>query len=233
MNSSTSTTRPLTKADFKVPALLLALSLVPTLGGVARLLSLSGDAAVTPEAARFLQAPIPVVIHVISATTYCLLGAFQFSRGFRLRWSGWHRRMGRLLVLCGLLTGMTGLWMTVFYTIPPSLQGPLLYAVRLAVATLMVAAIVIAWTSILRRDVARHEAFMIRAYALGQGAGTQVLTLLPWMLIAGEAGGLTRDLLMTLAWAINIVVAESIIRQRTNLLTKGTSALSLRTSRAQ
>src|SRR5688572_18637057 len=58
------------------------------------------------------------------------------------------------------------------------------------------------------------RAFMIRAYALGQGAGTQVLVLLPWMLLSGESGGLTRDLLMTLSWAINIVVAESIIRFR-------------------
>jgi hypothetical protein len=78
----------------------------------------------------------------------------------------------------------------------------------------MVASILIAWSSILRREVAGHEAFMIRAYALGQGAGTQVLVLMPWMLISGESGGLTRDLLMTLAWGINVVVAEWIIRSR-------------------
>jgi hypothetical protein len=34
------------------------------------------------------------------------------------------------------------------------------------------------------------------------------------MLLSGESGGLTRDLLMTLSWAINIAVAESIIRYR-------------------
>lgn len=203
--------KKLTKTDFKVPALLLVLSLVPTLGGIARLASLSGEA---PEDTRFLQAPVPILLHVISATLFCLLGAFQFSSGFRLRWPGLHRRAGRWLALCGLLTGATGLWMTAFYPIPTSLQGPLLYGVRLAVASAMMASLLIAWRSILRRDVARHEAFMIRAYALGQGAGTQVLVLLPWMLLSGESGGLTRDLLMTLSWAINIVVAESIIRYR-------------------
>jgi hypothetical protein len=201
----------LTKADLQIPALLLALSLVPSLGGVARLASLSGDA---PGDARFLQAPLPVLLHVISATLYCLLGAFQFSSGFRLRWPNLHRHAGRWLALCGLLAGATGFWMTAFYPIPTSLQGPLLHAVRLAVASAMVASLLIAWRSILRRDLPRHEAFMIRAYALGQGAGTQVLVLLPWMLISGESGGLTRDLLMTLSWAINIAVAESIIRYR-------------------
>jgi hypothetical protein len=34
------------------------------------------------------------------------------------------------------------------------------------------------------------------------------------MSITGQSEGLTRDLLMTLAWAINIVVAESIISKR-------------------
>ena len=194
------------------PALLLALSLVPTLGGIARLASLSGSAPATPEDARFLDAPTPVLVHVLSATIYCLLGAFQFSPGIRLRWPGLHRRAGKVLTLCGLLAALTGLWMTAFYAIPSNLQGPLLYWVRLAVACAMLASILIGWASILRKDVARHEAFMIRAYALGQGAGTQVLVLLPWMLISGESGGVTRDLLMTVAWAINIAVTEAIIR---------------------
>jgi hypothetical protein len=34
------------------------------------------------------------------------------------------------------------------------------------------------------------------------------------MLISGESGGLTRDLLMTLSWTINVVVAESLINSR-------------------
>jgi hypothetical protein len=206
--------KKLTRADWKIPALLLGLSIVPTLGGVMRFLSISGDAAVSPDNARFLAAPVPVIIHVIGATLYSLLGAFQFSAGFRLRWPGFHRRAGRVLAVCGLLVGVTGLWMTAFYPIPTDLQGPFLLGVRLVVAAAMVASILIAWSSILRREVARHEAFMIRAYALAQGAGTQVLVLGPWMLLTGETGGSTRDLLMTVAWGINIVVAEMIIRAR-------------------
>lgn len=216
--------KKLTKSDLIIPALLIALSLVPTFGGVARLASLSGNAVAAPEDARFLDAPAPVVIHVLSATLYCLLGAFQFSSSFRLRWPGAHRRAGKLLAVCGILAGLTGVWMTVFYAIPPSLQGSILYAVRLAVASAMVVSIFIGWSSILRRAVARHEAFMIRAYALGQGAGTQVFVLGPWMLISGETGGLTRDLLMTLAWVINIAAAESIIRLRTRT---GSSAVGM------
>lgn len=206
--------RSLTKADFKVPGLLLLLSLVPMLGGVMRLTNLTGGAAGTAEHARFAAAPGPILVHVLGATTYCVLGAFQFSSAFRKRFPLWHRRAGKVLVLSGLLAGVSGLWMTAFYAIPTGMQGSILYGVRLVVGVAMVVSLLIGWLGILRRNVARHEAFMIRAYALGQGAGTQVLVLLPWMLLSGQSTGLTRDLLMTLSWTINVVVAESIINFR-------------------
>jgi hypothetical protein len=52
---------------------------------------------------------------------------------------------------------------------------------------------------------------MIRAYALGQGAGTQVIISLPWFLMVGEPTGFFRDVLMTMGWAINILIAERVI----------------------
>lgn len=207
--------RALTKRDFKVPALLIALSIVPIVGGVVRFMSLSANALHKTEDARFIHAPAPVVLHIASATLFCVIGAFQLAPAFRLRWPGVHRRAGKLVAACGLVAGATGLWMTAFYAIPASMQGPLLYGVRLAVGAAMIAAILVSWSSILRRNVARHEAFMIRAYALGQGAGTQVLVLAPWMILSGESGGPTRDVLMTLSWAINLFVAELFIRSRT------------------
>jgi Predicted membrane protein (DUF2306) len=211
MKTRNTITRPLTRADLAIPTLLVVLSLVPMVGGIARFVTMSPSATVTLENARFVHSPVPIILHVVSATLYSILGAFQFSKRFRLRWPGLHRRAGRFLVACGLTAGVTGLWMTLLYDIPVYHQGPLLYAVRLLVGTGMLVSIVIAWRSILRRDVGRHEAFMVRAYALGQGAGTQVLVLLPWMLITGQSEGLVRDLLMTLSWVINVVIAEVVI----------------------
>lgn len=208
----------LSKSDYLVPAALIALSVIPTIGGVVRLMSVAKDTVVTEDNARFLHAPTPVVIHVLSATLFCLLGAFQFTRGYRARWPAWHRGAGKVLGVAGLAAGLTGLWMTLTYRIPTAMQGPILYWARLAVGSGMLACLVVGWSSILKRQVARHEAFMIRAYALGQGAGMQAVVALPWMLITGVSTGLTRDLLLTLAWLINIVAAELIIRHRTTRL---------------
>jgi hypothetical protein len=65
--------------------------------------------------------------------------------------------------------------------------------------------------SILKREFAQHQEWMIRAYALGQGAGTQALIAIPWLITVGEPSGLTRDILMTAAWVINMAVSEWII----------------------
>ena len=65
-----------------------------------------------------------------------------------------------------------------------------------------------------RRDFTSHGAWMTRAYAIGLGAGTQVLTHIPWFVLAGtRPGELPRAVMMGAGWAINVVVAEWIIRR--------------------
>jgi hypothetical protein len=107
-----------TKSDWLIPAALIALSMVPAVAGIVRLAQLAGGAAITPENARFFAAPLPVVLHIPAVIVYSILGAFQFSPGFRRRHRGWHRAAGRVLVPCGLLVALSGLWMAHFYPWP-------------------------------------------------------------------------------------------------------------------
>jgi hypothetical protein len=108
---------------------------------------------------------------------------------------------------------MSGLWMTLFY---PGANGTseLLYALRLGFGSAMVASIVLGVITIRRGDVRQHRAWMTRGYALGLGAGTQVVTLAAGELILGPPGELSRALLMGAAWVINLAVAEWAIRKR-------------------
>jgi uncharacterized membrane protein len=194
-------------------AALLLLSAIPLAAGAYRLTQLASGVEITPANARFFASPVPVVVHIVSAFVYATLGAFQFAPGFRRRRPGWHRVAGRLLVGCGLLVGLSGLWMTLFYPWPAG-DGPLLYAFRLLLGSAMVASIVLGFAAIRRGEVMRHRAWMTRGYALGLGAGTQVLTLAAGELIAGPPGEVSRALLMGAAWVINLAVAEWAIRKR-------------------
>ena len=67
------------KADWLIPAGLIALSFIPTVAGIFRLVQLGGGAEITPDNARFFAAPLPVVLHILSAVIFCILGAFQFA----------------------------------------------------------------------------------------------------------------------------------------------------------
>jgi uncharacterized membrane protein len=204
------------RSDWMIPTLLILLSLVPAIAGTARLAELAGNAEVTPANARFFAQPIPVVLHVLAVIPYSILGAFQFSPGFRRRNRPWHRAAGRVLGVCGLVAAMTGLWMVHFYPWPEG-DGTGVYLERLVFGTAMVASIVLGMDAVRRRDFKAHGAWMIRAYAIGLGAGTQVLTHLPWFILAdGRPGETARAVMMGAGWAINVVVAEWIIRRGTS-----------------
>jgi uncharacterized membrane protein len=207
-------TTPSRRSDWVVPGALILLSLVPAVAGTARLAQLAGGAEVTTANARFFAQPIPVVLHILSVIPYAMVGAFQFSRGFRRRNRPWHRAAGRVLGVFGLVAALTGLWMAHFYPWPEG-DGVGVYVERLVFGTAMILSIVLGIVAVRRRDFVSHGAWMTRAYAIGLGAGTQVLTHLPWfILVDGKPGESARTVMMGAGWVINVVVAEWIIRRR-------------------
>ncbi|SDL99664.1 Predicted membrane protein [Arthrobacter sp. ov407] len=200
------------RPQWPVPAGLILLSLIPVIAGAARLTELTGGAVVTAQNARFFASPVPVVTHILSVTTYSLLGAFQFLPALRGR-RGWHRAAGRILAPAGLLAALSGLWMAAFYPLPPG-DGPALFVLRMVFGSAMAASIVLGVAAIVRRDFMRHGAWMTRGYAIGVAAGTQALVSLPWILLVGPPDEPTRAVLLGAAWVINVAVAEYVIRSR-------------------
>jgi len=198
-----------------VPAALILLSAIPLAFGAFRLNELANGAEITPANARFFASPLPVVLHIVGASLYAILGAFQFVSRFWRRGTGWHRIVGRLLVPCGLLVGLSGVWMTLFYPRPDG-ASDLLFVLRLLFGSGMILSIALGYAAIRRRDIIQHRAWMTRAYAIGLGAGTQVLTGMVGELIAGPPNELGNALLMGAGWAINLAVAEWSIRKRTD-----------------
>ena len=105
------------------------------------------------------------------------------------------------------------MWMGVFY------ERPVYDMVaRLVFGAAMAASILLGLRAVLRRDFVSHRAWMIRGYAIGIGAGTQVLTALVWILVTGGAvaNGPTTCALLVAGWVLNLAVAEAIIRRPIN-----------------
>ena len=208
------TPKPLSRRSaWFVPGMLILLSLMPVAAGMARLAELALGAQVTAANARFFAMPLPVTLHLVAVIPYSILGAFQFTPALRRRRLGWHRTAGKVLAVFGLVTALTGLWMAQFYPWPEG-DGEILYLLRIVFGSAMTMAMVLAVDAIRRRDFAAHGAWMIRSYAIGMGAGTQVLTHIPYFLLVGKPGELCKAVLMGAGWAINVVIAEWIIRRQ-------------------
>ncbi len=197
------------KVSWLIPAGLLTLCVIPMLAGVLRLIQLAGGPEQIPADDRFASFPLPLILHIVAACIYLILGAFQFVPRFRRNHPGWHRIAGRVLAAAGLIVAGSAIWMTLFYAMKPG-TGTLLYVLRLVFGLAMAVCIILGVTTVRRGDVGAHRAWMIRAYAIGIAAGTQAFT--------GGIGGaligtstLGRDLAMSSAWVINLAVAQWVI----------------------
>ncbi|BCB90277.1 DUF2306 domain-containing protein [Phytohabitans suffuscus] len=202
----------MTRREWRLPAALILLSLVPVIAGAARVTELGSGPEVTDGNARFVADPVPVVLHIVGAVVYSLVGAFQFVPS--LRRYRWHRWAGRVLVPCGLTVALTGLWMTFAYDLPAH-DNAIVNGERVVFGSAMALAILLGLAAALRRDFTRHRAWMVRGYAIGLGAGTQAFTHAPYLLVSGgeQPGGNGRAVLMLAGWVINLAVAEWFLRR--------------------
>jgi len=202
----------MTRREWRLPAALILLSLIPVIAGAARVGELGAGPEVTPANARFVADPIPVVLHIVGAVVYSMLGAFQFVPSLRRR--RWHRLAGRVLVPCGLTVALSGLWMTIAYDLPAHDNG-VTNVMRLFFGSAMAIAILLGLAAALRRDFTRHRAWMVRGYAIALGAGTQAFTHAPFLLVNGgeQPDGNLRAAAMLAGWLINLAVAEYFLRR--------------------
>lgn len=202
-----------TRGLWLVPTGLILLTLIPITTGTLRLTQLSGGPELMPEAARFTDAPLPVVLHIVFAIIFSVLGAFQFLPALRRGRDAWHPRVGPLLIPAGMIVALSGIWMASFTALPAG-DGPLLRVIRLTFGSYMVLSILLAVRALLRHDYVAHGAWMTRAYALGIAAGTQAIFLIPGSIIFGSSHELSRAVAIASAWLVNLGVAEIVIGRR-------------------
>ena len=189
-------------------------SFIPTFGGLLRLVDLANGSSMLPDNLRALSAPLPIVLHILSSFVFCIFGAVQFLPSIRRNQPAMHQMVGRFVAIAGCVSAATGLWMTVYFVFPAELQGSLLYVARIVLGIAMIGCIFRALVAIRSKNVPQHSAFMLRAYAIGQGASTQTFLGISWMVLTEtELLGVQRDVQMVFAWVLNLMVAELLIKK--------------------
>jgi uncharacterized membrane protein len=167
--------------------------------------------AVPADSLRLMAAPAAMFVHALAGFMFGLMGPLQFTRVLRGRFDRLHRAAGRVFVVAGVGLGLSGLALLARVE---SISTALLDATRGLAGAALVIALALGVLAVRRRDLVRHRAWMIRAYAIGMGSGTVGLVFFPIYLVNGAPPtGLYADLVFTGWWASNVVLAEVIVRQ--------------------
>lgn len=108
------------------------------------------------------------LVHILPGGLFLSLALLQFVPGIRQKHLQVHRWMGRALVVCGLIVGISALIMS--FTM--NIGGPNETAATTLFAIVFLICLVKAYRLIRRKEVARHREWMIRAYGAGLGVAT-------------------------------------------------------------
>jgi uncharacterized membrane protein len=159
---------------------------------------------------RYALQPVLAYAHIIPGVAYLVLAPFQISRRFRNRHLDLHRRLGRLLVPTGIVTGVFALIFGFFF----SFGGVAEASATGVFGTYFITARIIAYRAIRAGDIVRHRRYMIRAFAIGLGVGTIRL----WVGLFEATGLLAFDeafgLAFWLAFTMHAIAAELWLRGR-------------------
>ncbi|WP_319545519.1 DUF2306 domain-containing protein [Ruegeria conchae] len=126
-----------------------------------------------------------MMLHIFAGTLLVALVPLQLLRGLRLRFIGFHRMLGGLLVTLALITGLAGM---TYIPLRGTIGGPLmsaaffLYGLCLFTAGLMVARMA------LIRGRAGHWAWGLRLFWLALGSWLYRVHYTLWYLLTGGVG---------------------------------------------
>lgn len=158
-------------------------------------------------AARYIEHPVSAYLHIGLGVVYLLGAPLQLAYQFRSRHYATHRRLGRVLLSAGVVSGIFALAFGV-----PHAFGGLWEAIATAVfGTWFMGCLVTAYVSIRRGDVVRHRRWMIRAFAVCLGIGTIRI----WIGIFALAGlGLPDSFAAAfwIAFSLHVAVGELWVR---------------------
>ena len=159
---------------------------------------------------RYARYPWLAYAHILPGAVYLLIAPIQLWRRFRTRHFAVHRRMGRVALVAGIISGAFAIVFGAFH----AFGGPLEASAAIVFGAWFLLALATAYRAIRRRDVRTHRRWMIRAFAVGAAVGTIRL----WIGLF-EAFGLMsfRDAIGVAFWlsfVLHAVAAELYLRWR-------------------
>jgi uncharacterized membrane protein len=154
---------------------------------------------------RYFDHPTLSIIHMITGILFLVLAPLQFWPKFRARYRSFHRCSGRVLMPAGLTAGVTGIMLAVML---PGFGGFSTLLSSWFFGILIIYCFLRSFWLAYKRKINSHREWIIRAFAIGLGVGTQRLLIfitIPVQVVTFE------EMFGPLFWlgtVINIMMAE-------------------------
>ena len=117
---------------------------------------------------RYARYPWLAYSHILPGIVFLLIAPFQLWRSFRNRNLERHRRLGRVALGAGLLSGVFAIIFGFFQSFGGLLQA----SAAVAFGIWFLGSLGLAYRAIRARDIDAHRRWMIRAFAIGLAVGT-------------------------------------------------------------
>jgi uncharacterized membrane protein len=190
--------------------LLVFLTAIPVLNSLVLVFQIPSG-IYSKESVHLAVAPVSLFVHALAGVAFGIIGPVQFVRALRHRFGALHRVLGRIFMLSGATIGLSGLSILAQVT---SQRTPMVDIARGFFGLALLIALAMAIVAIRNRDVLRHRAWVIRAYAIGMGLGTVALVFIPLYIVTGQPPiGPTSDILFVVSWLLTIAFAEVVVRR--------------------
>lgn len=158
-------------------------------------------------ALRYVQHPVLAYVHIGLGVVYLLGAPLQLSYRFRSHHYAVHRRLGRVLLSAGLVSGV----FAIAFGLPLAFGGVWEAMATVVFGSWFMVCLVTAFVSIRRGDAARHRRWMIRAFAVCVGIGTIRI----WIGVFALAGLALTDAFAAAFWvgfAVHVAGGELWVR---------------------
>ncbi|WP_460965272.1 DUF2306 domain-containing protein [Pedococcus soli] len=119
-------------------------------------------------AEKYVAHPWLAYGHIVPGVVYLLGAPLQLSHRFRSRHYRLHRRLGRVLLGCALLSGVLSVVLGVVF----AWGGGAETTATAVFGSWFVVALLLAFRAIRRGQVRQHRRWMVRAFAVGLGVAT-------------------------------------------------------------
>ncbi len=155
---------------------------------------------------RYHDHPLMSMIHMITGIAFILFAPLQFSAKFRAKRLTLHRWIGRVLMPMGIISGVTGILAAVWL---PGFGGFSTLIASWFFGIGIVICFLRSWWCARNRNIQAHREWIMRAFAIGLGVGTQrilIFIFMPFQM------GTFNEIFAPLLWmgiAINLLIAET------------------------